>query len=319
MIIVYNENIKRQYILDVGSNQKKVERIFHMVTAPFEEIAEKDIAQFTERNVLVMLSKCGYYNIQTIREIMRICRAYCRWCIERRVFCTYVNPFDHIKAEDVNLYETVHRSLVGSLEELVSLISDIHKPESCYVDIPVICFLWMGISFEEMETIRKEDFSPDERTVFIPCSNRTVRRIPTEIAEMLRIYAGTSRVVRVVNDKPAQLLEDPTHQFVRKFVQQKAKINCVPIDRREMSLAVQSFNDDLHTKKRKLDIVISRDSIMQSGLMWRLYDLQSHGLWIGDPYGEFSICEILGKKAISFCSDQLYLYDIYKAVFHGGT
>lgn len=309
-----NDVVKKRFLAGVGANDKKNVFVINIVVSKFEDILQKDLGNFSKRDAVYMLEQSGYYNLQTLRSIIRTCRSYCRWSIENKFFESTINPFDHICIEDIDLSQTLRDTLIRSPEALLDIALALHRAEDAYMELPIMCFLWLGLSYQEIASVRKTDFSEQSRCVYVPLTNRYVRQIPYPLCTALQIYNSTDKATRIIRRSHVDVYEDQTGMFVKRMLPKRSGLYGVAVSDKTLVAALSGFAEDytsiLHTQIR-----IDKDTIEKSGLFYTMFSMERSGVRFDNDSGYQLISRMIGSSAASSINDTLYLYQIYKACF----
>lgn len=310
---MYNEKCKNQFLLSTSDD--KATFVLNVVTTQFEELLGKDLAQFSKTEALSMLAHTGYFNTQTLRTIIRVSKEYCRWCIERKVFNTVYNPFDHIQITDIDLSETVRHKLISSPEKYAEIVRSVHDPHDAYMDTPVMCFLWLGIRYQDMLSIRSDDMHPESRSLFVPSLNQTYRHIPQEITDILQTYRDTKVSSRFSGKSNYPVYEDDIGMFIKRMLPQRSVLRGAPIGYRNLSQSFHIFNE-AYGASIGAPFPLDQDSIARSGMYWQLYVMEKSGVNLSENKHLPVISQILGTKQPGMIKDMLWIYRLYQQLLH---
>lgn len=315
MIDMLNEVLKNKFLAQVGYKDKKNTFVMNIVVSKFEDILQKDLGEFNRSDAIYMLEKSGYFNLQTLRSIIRACKLYCRWTIENKFFHTSINPFDHIKIEDIDLSDTLRKNIIQSPDELAEIVSSVHRIDDVYMEAPILCFLWLGISYHDMTSIRKKDFDYNSRFVYVPSKRKYYRHIPAVINDILHKYNTTDVATRIVNGGKYEVQSDYSERFIKRMLPKRSGLYGVPVSDKTLLSAFSGFTEDyaaVSDHKKHLD----KDAVAKSGVLYTILCMERSGISFNNHEGDKIISQLIESTAQISINDTLYIYNVYKKVFY---
>lgn len=145
---LFNAEVKESYLNEIkSSTRQSYERIFRK-TEEFEVMLNKDINQFTEKELDTVLYSFKANNRNTIESYGRIISAYLNWSVKNDE-SVKENVLDHFRPEDFEKYLTTE-------EEYISENKLRRYEDRCenFQDAVILHLLFMGVSGRQMSEVR---------------------------------------------------------------------------------------------------------------------------------------------------------------------
>lgn len=160
----YNEEQKNAFIKHYqGDSENNFVRNIFSLTQPNEEYMQKDVCEFTEKEILELLRSFNSSSVNSLRVKMSILRTYATWCEVKGLIRNNMNSFENLFGKDiegcVNKYAKASKLI--TYEHLLKIINDLPNP----VDQFVLLALFEGISgksnTKEITSLKIKDLHED--------------------------------------------------------------------------------------------------------------------------------------------------------------
>lgn len=173
----YNESRKRDYIDSAiygkSDDHKKTigrscEKLFELI-APFEFEFDRDLAEFDDAQYTKMRSSI-FDNLLTRKTkfYMSHIEKYIQWCFDNE----YINNNQLLMSSpvrfspQVDLVDKMYRNgYLGSRQDFIEYCELFFGSSSMLMPRAVACLAWMGLSNNEINELRKEDFDVNRGTI----------------------------------------------------------------------------------------------------------------------------------------------------------
>ena len=174
---LYNQKQKEWFIkyYQEDSDNPYVRNIFKATRAD-EEFKQKDICEFTEKEIIAVLKGFNTTSINSLRVKMSILRTYATWCEANGYILNNMNCFNNLYGKDIEdcINKHAKQSKLISYERLLEYCHELTNP----IDRFIICAIFEGIRGKKQDLIEitslrlkdlhKEYFDLIDRKIKVP-------------------------------------------------------------------------------------------------------------------------------------------------------
>lgn len=266
-----------------------------------EKHADGDITKITRELVIDYFNQGNWKDLQAVRNALAIIGRYLQ-------FAHLDDVVTGIQDEDINLVDNYREGLFARYEDVYRFISRYRSVDEGYNIFPFSIFAWMGVPFNAMGNVRKEDIDLDNKRIFI--AGIGTRQLEDIMVSILRRYLKAE-----THQRENRKWYTPTFKedrFLLKMIpKNQANVN-LEIDRKDVHNAFTDIRQLSNHHK------FSYKEIALSGNLHRMYLLECNGI---DVYCIKNFPEIksvfgLEEKTHKRHKDLIRQYDIYKQVFN---
>lgn len=312
VVLLYNEEIKRQYLATLSGRSVETMRQRFRRVAQDEERLGKDLLEFTKDDLAMVFSSYGFLEVSSVRNLLSTFSAYNQWAKSTGQNFQFSDAVEDFDARIGMIYmPSISQRLVPNPEALVSTATRLYPIDEGYEVLPALIFAWLGFTAGEAVQIKTEQVDCAQRRVFMPDGALYPYPIPECFWEPLRVYAKT-RVSERASNSSRRVFADDLGFFLKKMLTQDSKKFGTPFSPENIIVSVTRFS--LYYEERFHESVgFSYMTVMQSGRYYRLYQSELSGVDLYAKENKDLVLE-LGKGKMT--GDILTVYEAYRAVFY---
>lgn len=204
---MYNADTKLRYMATIYDKMYKSIccGIFGKV-CKFEDAVGKDVAEFSNDEILNMLQQLEFISYQSVRSYLIHLRAYSEWYFILNGIDTEPGV-NAISTREVDISDGISKSLLSSPEELALWIENMGLIQTLDPLAPLLCLVWYGISADDAKHLRDVDI--DQRGK-VRVWKATYQIEPPLLGIVMRYMAG------IKDESDSELLIKPTRYADRK-------------------------------------------------------------------------------------------------------
>lgn len=312
VVLLYNEEIKRQYLATLPpKSQPKIRARFNS-SANAERDAGMDIVEFPNEDLKRWFAGYEWTSVDSARSHLVDFARYNRWAHSTSQPFAFTDALEVFSERtDVDYTVGIRASFVPSPESLVSTVTRLYPIDEGYEVLPALIFAWLGFTAGEAVQIKTEQVDCAQRRVFMPDGALYPYPIPECFWAPLRVYAKT-RVSERASNSSRRVFADDLGFFLKKMLTQDSKKVGTPFTAELISTSVTRFSL-LYEERFHEPIGFTYVNIMQSGRYYRLYQSELSGVDLYAKENKDLVLE-LGKGKMT--GDILTVYEAYRAVFY---
>lgn len=198
---MFNEKQKQQFLNTVESENtyKSYVSVFNK-SEPFEESMNKDVADMTLQNILLLLDVAAGKSAQSIANYRSLLVNYVDWCIREGKSIFGENNISKISYTAVDKQQSFKPCYIGSEKELEDMIAtafphDYDYNQEVYEDRESIIWLtYLGFERDEIRFLKKDDIDYENGMIRSPLYNSIVYKVNKHLLEMLKRISETTEI-----------------------------------------------------------------------------------------------------------------------------
>lgn len=300
---MYNEKIKNEYLQTLYDNAPLANvNTFLSRVSEIEEILDKDLGKFTFEEYVFGLENLGFYTYFSLRNFMSSATVYLRWYSEtiEKVNQKIIN----LSPLDIDLSKGLKKNLINDITDIED-INSIRPFSKGYIEMPVLCLIWMGLSIEEIIDLDIDCLEKEDKDIYIISNKGRYLVSSVYIQRILINYQQIRQVQRNLDDD--FLYATNPNKFIRSF----KKVDSVyksGITKKKI------FNDIHHCSLMRIDKglnPIKSSSVELSGKLWRMRETERSGKILTDK----DYMDLCSSRIDYYVADGKKLYATYKEVF----
>ena len=299
---MYNEEQKRRFLeaIESDSSRNYAEIMFNRFAA-FEEKYGKDIASWDSELVYKVMGKLYTFDFGLIKQYLSTLNMY------------RDSADDRLDVSKIDLSQSIREVFIKDTFELQAEIRKLKDPKDGYYICAAICFAWLGIPAATMPFIKESSVDCKNHTIIDADCNVCITDIDENIIKVLSEYIETKESTRM-HKSLCKVYPTYNGMFLRRMDGINSKKDVGPIKRASLLKEFQRISGDKkkENQPRKTDYT----SILRSGGMFRLYQLEKSGVDVFSGKNDDLLLQTYGAPGKTF--DIRSLYRQYKRAFNLG-
>lgn len=266
----YNEAIKNRYLdsLENDGTRHVVSYIF-VASKTTEELLEKDLYNFTDKEIGLILQNMSATTINTAKANMFNIKSYIDWCIKHGYRDNNINPLlgknDEWVARFIDKTKKIHWSKEEFYDEIVNKLEN-------YQDKCLVILLFNGVKgekFTELRELKFKDINWNTGEIYIESRDKKIKLFDKDDLKIIE-KAYDQKIYYTPNEEDLYRENEMIDsEYILKNIVSK-RIS----EPKEISIAV--LYSRLSHIKEQFDLeYLTPNSIVQSGQLYMAYELWS--------------------------------------------
>jgi len=302
---MYNEAIKLEFIESIkNAGTKKVAKsLFRKTGAICESSLDKDIAVMEASEILGILEQIGHLNYMTLRVDVYLLKRYAKW-YNQHVCTTDLSKISSLSAMDVDLSKAFNAGLIKDEDELMGVLSFIAASDG-YFEIPVILMSWLGLTLEEILSLKNEDVIFKDNSVFMQTHRKMICTDSDRIVSALREYKSVKSSIRSHRGDWI-VYPDDLGLFIKNMVTKDSKFLGRPVTTSIVRKKIEQYNRNIPGNMKQITV----DNVLLSGRLHRILESE---ITTGKVLPETIVNEL--RIRLVLVNDGIAMYNSYKKAF----
>ena len=313
----YNPEQKKSYLETLPNNKamKDITSLFKRIGSMMEAPLRKDISEMNQQEFLSMFISLQIYDYTTIRKNLSLIRDYIDWALSNGLSNSQINIARLISMENISIDKNIELACVKDDLDLKDKVYTVYEFGNCYTPPPLIFLIWMGIPIKEALLLK--DKNVDTLNGIVHYKGKDLI-IPKSFIETFRDYKIADVGIREGRESQFQVFLGNTEYFLKKsYRNEESSLSAdnKPINYSTVISIISNFKNlyfDITGKR----IILNSSSILLSGELYRIYQIEQSGQEITDDF----LLDIIGKNKKDgkyMANDKRLQYESYKKVFWG--
>lgn len=310
---LYNELNKDCFVAEMVSTEslRYLSRDIFRQTEKFEEEFQKDIAEMTKEQALLVVPEIELTSLASLYNVRSVIRSYLKWCEKNEVFDDLSNGFLEALSTDEDLSKQA--LWVKDASDLYESMRKVREFDNGFPEPIILSLAWIGLDKDTAYNLESAQVSIDEQMIYDTQGNVLVHWEDKEITDVLRQYSECKIAERENRMGSFQVMKDPlSKRFIKKYCSIKSEKFGDDYTDLQLNTALHKFSNkyvDLGFPNR-----LKYATVWESGRLHELWLLEQAGLNVDDKENQEKISDVFrNAKSIRGI---LWAYKSYKKTFN---
>lgn len=312
---VYNREIKEKYFETLGGSEASktsTRKRFEWFERKIESKLDMDVLEVSKEQFQDMMNACEWVDIDAVYPICKAIKAYNRWAHETNQSFHYSDMIEGFDPRtDIDYAIGIRAYIQPSPEALIQHISKVYDLSEGFEVIPALIFAWLGFDINDAPKIKKEQVNFDARIIYNMDGSIYQYNIPECFWEALRVYSKTFTATRFISGS-FPVYADDLGFFIKRMLPKGSKKYGTPYTGRQITSNIGKFME-LYERKYHEVSHCNYTAAARSGVLYRLYELESSGVDLYAKVSRPQVDAIIGNKIFM---DAMTIYEAYRRVYY---
>lgn len=309
---VYNKEIKEQYLETLNGRVRNIRaQRFEVLEALYEAPLHCDILEVSKEDFVPRFNQEKWADVNSVRGSIAIIRSYNDWAHrtgQRFNFTDMIDSFDFRK--DVDYTPSIAEIIQPSPEALLKFITKVYDLSEGFEVVPALIFAWLGFDIQDATKIKNNQIDFGTKILYNMDGSIYQYKIPECFWEALQLYAKTNVATRATSGE-YQVFAENVGFFIKKMIPRKSTKDGY-YENGQITGSISKFRSRYQEMYHEVPH-INYTSIMRSGVLYRLYELESSGVDLYAKASRPQVDAIIGNKIFM---DAMTIYEAYRRVYY---